>query len=128
MIYRSSGFSRGYLVGKSLVRLRMNNDMHLSIKKLALFNPLTLFSLTSFDNLIELSLVSTTEFKRPNRITFFLKNLETFDAKIISPNVCIVLETPNLRVVWLGFGLLLDQFKFVYPQYMEYVARGLGRS
>ena len=118
--YFSTAITRAYLVGKSLARLRMNNDLHLGIKKLTLVNPLALFNLTSFDNLIELRISSNTTFRRLNRIIFHLKNLEIFTTTINCQNVLIVLEAPKLRVLRsLSSSLLVNQFRLVHPQSVQ---------
>ena len=115
--YRQSAFSNDYLVGKSLARFRMNSDMHLAIKNLVLYNPLVLFNLTSFDNLIELTIESTTKFKRPNRMTISLQNLEEFRASFTWNNVCIVLETPKLS--YFRSHSALNHFKIIHPRSIQ---------
>lgn len=80
----------------------MNSDLNLSVKSLMFDNPLMLFDLKGLDNLKFLNIVSTTDFRRPPRITVSLENLEEFCAKIDDDNVEIVLEPPKLLKFWMA--------------------------
>ena len=111
--YGQSAFSNDYLVGKSLARFRMNDDMHLAIKHLVLYNPLVLFNMTTFDNLTHLTIESTTVFNRPTRMTISLQNLEEFEASFESNNFNIVLEAPKLSKIWCSFDL--SHLKIIHP-------------
>ena len=114
--FGQSYFSNEYLVSKSLIRFRLNSDMHLAIKRLVLYNPLRFYHLKSFDNLTSLNIESYTIFKGPNRIMISLKNLVDFEA-LISDNdgeFTFVLETPKLAKFFVNFDL--DQLQILHPR------------
>ena len=114
--YLQSPFISSYLVGKSLVRLRLNQDMHVCLKKLVLFNPLTLFNLTGFDNLTDLTVKSNSgcSFRWSNPVIFRLKNLERFSLRPQVDSISIILETPKLS--FLGIESELAEAKILYPR------------
>ena len=113
--YGRSAFSSDYLVGKSLVRLRLNQDMHVCLKKLVLFNPPTLFSLTGFDNLIYLKINSVLDFRSSSRVIFRLRNLESFTFELQSdPDMHVVLEAPKLS--YLKTHHDLARYKIIHPR------------
>ena len=115
--YGQSAFSNDYLVGKSLTSFRMNDDMHLAIKDLVLYNPPVLFNLTSFDNLIELTIESTEDFSRKNRMTISLQSLKEFEANFESDNFDIVLETPKLSDFRTDSAL--SHFNIIHPRSIQ---------
>ena len=110
----------GYLVSKSLIRFRMNSDMHPAIKQLVLYNPLRLYHLRSFDNLISLKIQSTASFRRPNPFMISLKNLQNFRAIFLDDSVSIVLDAPKLNLL-LCKHLQLDQLQILHPHSIETV-------
>ena len=47
-------FSNEHLVSRSLIRFKLNKDMHLAIKRLVLYKPLRFYHLRNFDKLTNL--------------------------------------------------------------------------
>lgn len=109
-----------YLVSYSLIRFRMNSDMHLAIKRLVLYNPLRLYHLRSFDNLTSLKIKSTASLKRPNPFMISLKNLQNFDVIFPDDSVSIVLDAPKLKLL-LCVQFQLDQLQILHPHSIETV-------
>lgn len=113
--YLRSAFSNEYLLSHSLIRLQMNSDMHLSIKKLVLYNPFRLYNLRNFDNLTSLTIEATANLKLQGQFMISLKNLENFDTLISnSSGVSIVLEAPKLVKFYVDLDL--DQLQILHPR------------
>ena len=118
--YDSGDFlnAKDCLIGRSMINLNLNTDLHGKLSKLIIFNSLKLSDLSKFANLIHLELNSDIKTAKLNKLILKLDQL-----KILNFNdrptyrTTIILDTPKLKA--LKVNTPLSNLKIMYPSSIE---------
>jgi len=106
-----------FLLGRSMINFRINNQAHEFIKKLIIFNPRNLNNLIGLDNLIHLEIISDLNFKRTiSPFVLSFANLVTLNL-IFSTDVKLIIDAPKLK--YFKSNLSLSSLKLMRQENLE---------
>ena len=109
-----------FLVGRSIINFKINDDVHQQLTKLVLYNPRKLFNMIGFERLVslEIQLKSNTPTTKPIKLVFKLDNLRRFIyVDKTASNLRFIMDAAKLT--HLKVNVSLSCFKIMYPRSIE---------